>query len=126
MTKKGTTLTTPRNRKRVAVAAGGGMEHEEIAIALGVSRAELERLFQRELSRGAYERRLEVIEAMYEAAKRGSVSAAKLYTQAAVRLSLPPLAAPAPKLGKKAQADADAKTATEGTEWHGLLDQPAH
>lgn len=125
---------TAAMRKRVAIGAAAGMSHEALAAALGMSRNSLEKHFEAELSVGAAERRLEVVLALHAAAKKGSVAAAKAF-----------LAAPAPRApradepvktdveaaadaglarpleGKKAQANADAKTAAVGTAWESLL-----
>ena len=112
-------------KKRVSVAAGSGMAHEEIAIALGMTREELERDFAHELTRRAYERRLELVESLFELGKKGNVSAVKAYTALAPRVSAPPIEQkPATKvepLGKKAQRNEAAKTAEVGTEWEDLL-----
>lgn len=116
-------------RLKVSIAAGGGMPHEEIAIGLGISRNTLEKHFQHELSVGANERRLEVLEAMHKAATKrgkGNVAAQKAYlamTPAAVAPPLPKEPKPEP-LGKKEQANVDAKTAQEGTAWSELLPRP--
>lgn len=109
-------------RRKVAVAAGGGMSHEEIAIALGVSRPTLEKYFEHELSVGAQQKRMAVLLAMEKAAKKGSVAAARFYTQNPIRIASEEGDEPLPPpVGKKAQANADAKTADEGTEWERLL-----
>jgi len=120
-------------RRQVAIAAGGGMSHEEIAIAVGCSRNTLEKHFEAELSEGALKRRFDVMQALYRAAtgkaKRVNVTAAKLY------LATPAAAAPPPakpqegdaakeKLGKKEQAERDARKAAEGTQWGDLLNPP--
>lgn len=137
-------VPTPALRRKVSVAAGGGMRHLDIAIALGISRETLEKHYQAELSGGATLRRLEVLAALHTAAtKKGSSSAAKAYLLHQPELAVPPLpegetasapaqpaapaAAPAPaaKLGKKEQAQADAVTAAVGTEWGPLLKPPA-
>lgn len=117
---------TLKQRETVAVAAGGGMSHEEIAIGLGIDRKTLEKHFEHELSVGAYEKRLEVLNAMHATAVKGNVTAQKAYvalTPAAAAPPLPPLDPPQPQQpeGKKAQAQAAAKTAQAGTDWDNLL-----
>lgn len=106
------------------------MSHEEIATAIGISRNTLEKHFEFELSQGALQRRLEVLRAMHTAAKKGNVSAQKAYLSTTVASAVPPLPAPDPDvptpekvepLGKKAQADLDAKSAATGTSWETLL-----
>lgn len=113
-------------RRNVSICAGGGMAHQDIAVALGISRNTLEKHFEAELSVGASQRRMEVLAAMHRAAKGGNVTAQKAYIAMTPTPSVPPVPEPevgtkAPKLGKKEQADADAKTAAVGTEWGDLL-----
>lgn len=123
---------TPALRRKVSVAAGGGMRHQDIAIALGISHDTLERYYELELSEGALGRRMEIINAMHAAGKRGASSAAKLYLEHAPKVSSAPVPAAASAepaatpmkpepVGKKAQANADAITAQAGTEWESLL-----
>lgn len=128
-------VPTPALRRKVSVAAGGGMRHVDIATALGISRETLEKWYESELSAGATLRRLEVLAALHTAATRGSSSAAKAYLQFEPQFAVPPgdgdaagapAAAPAPsavppRLGKKDQAQADAETASVGTEWADLM-----
>lgn len=100
------------------------MSHEEMAIALKISRNTLEKHFQSELSEGAYQKRMEVVSAMHKAAKSGNVAAQKAYMALTPRLSAPPVSPSAPEekpLGKKEQADVDAKTAALGSDWESLL-----
>lgn len=66
-------------RKQVAVAAGAGMAHAEIATALGISRNTLERHFRAELSMGSLQKRMEIVQSLYAAAKKGNVAAQKAY-----------------------------------------------
>ena len=110
------------------------MRHEDIAVALGISRPTLDLYYRQELSEGALGRRLEVLAALHKAAvTKGSSSAAKAYLEHQAELAAPPApsgekpekpaaeAVKAPKLGKKEQAQADAATAAVGTEWGDLL-----
>lgn len=123
---------TAAQRLRVSVAAGAGWRHEEIALALGISQPTLRKHFERELSVGAYHRRMEVVQALYRAAKKGNVQAVRHYTELTPRAAAAPLSAPvrapvaaAPTLqGKKAQANAEARTAHVGTDWDSLLSPP--
>jgi hypothetical protein len=125
----------------VSIAAGGGMTHEDIATALGISRETLRKHYRQELSIEAQKRRMEVLEAVFTTAKKkGTSAAARAYLGNVPEFEAPPLpegeqppapppapvAAPAPaekpaKLGKKEQAQADAHTAAQGTEWDDLL-----
>ena len=114
---------TPKQRRDVAIAAGGGVTHEEIALGMGISRPTLAKHFAYELTTGAYKRRQEVLTAMWKAAKAGNVSAQKAYTALSPKVAAPPEVPPdadKPE-GKKAQAKADAVTAQAGTEWADLL-----
>lgn len=115
-------------RNAVAAAAGGGMAHEDMAVALGIARNTLEKHFEAELSVGAFKKRMEVLSAMHRAAKGGNVAAQKAYLQLQPKASAPPVPAPAPDAkvsGKKEQANADAKTAAVGSDWESLLPSPS-
>lgn len=108
------------------------MSHEEIALALGMSRVTLSKHFEVELSTGAYQKRLEVMQAMQRAAKKGNVAAARAYLNVTPWVAPPPADKPAPapepkqpELGKKEQANRDAGTAQVGTEWADLLPDQA-
>jgi len=107
------------------------MSHEEIAIGMAMARNTLEKHFAAELSAGAYAKRLEILQAMHAAAKKGNMTAARAYLANEPRVAAPPLPQPEAEprkqepLGKKAQANADATTAAVGTEWDTLLKAPA-
>lgn len=98
------------------------MPHEEIALAFGVSLPTLKKHLSTELSTGAHQRRMDVLDALHSAAvNKGNAAAAKAYLGA-----VPQAAAPDPDpeqepLGKKAQAHEAAKTAQAGTGWEGIL-----
>lgn len=110
---------TAAQRRQVAISAGGGMSHEDIALALGIARNTLEKHFQGELSVGASKKRLEVLNALYRGAMKGNVAAAKAYLANEPRVAAPP---PKPEpIGKKQQAEVEARTAADGTEWGSLL-----
>lgn len=112
-------------RRRVAIAAGCGMSHEEIAIGLDISRPTLEKHFEHELSVGAYQKRMEVFEGLHRAAKKGNAAAVRLFTLINPQIAPPPVhTAAAPKeqkRGKKEQAEMDAVTAQQGTDWGDIL-----
>lgn len=112
-------------RTIVALAAGGGMSHEEIALGIGVDRKTLEKHFVRELCEGAYVKRIEALVGLHAAAKKGNASAAREYLARQPQLAAPPPIEPPAKkpekVGKKEQADRDARTAADGTDWHELL-----
>lgn len=117
---------TPAIRRKVAIAAGAGMRHQDIAIGLGISDDTLRKYFDHELSEGALAKRMEVVEAMRKAAIKGSSSAARLYLALEPELTAPPVPVEAdvkpekPK-GKKAAAEAEAPNAHIGTDWDKLL-----
>ncbi len=109
------------------------MRHEDIALALGINRDTLAKHYEHELSIGASLRRLEVLQAMHTAARRGATAAARVYLANEPKTSAPPLdpgtdtpaPAKAPAVGKKEQAQADAVTAARGTGWDELLSPTA-
>ena len=118
---------TPALRKRVSVGAAGGMTHEELALALGITRPTLEKHFELELSVGAHQRRLDVLNAMYSAAtgRKKNVAAQKAFMAESPAIAAPPQPdgdkTKPEKLGKKEQQEQDATTAHIGTEWADLL-----
>jgi hypothetical protein len=120
---------TVATRRRVESAAGSGLSHEGIAMALGIDRGTLEKHYRHELTVGAHVARVEIVEAMRWAAKKGNVAAARLYLQGAEKppAMQAPLGSEAPQrlpiapAGIKAERDQMAKTAQEGTEWADLL-----
>lgn len=111
---------TPVQRRLVRNAAASGMSHEEIAVALGIHRHTLEKYFAVEISSGALHRRMEIIDAMVRVALKGNVAAQKALLATMPALSAPPVE-PEKPMGKKDQANADAKGAADGTEWDALL-----
>lgn len=96
------------------------MAHEEIAVALGICRNTLHKHFENELSVGAHKKRMDVLDALARAALKGNVSAAKAFLASTPGLAAPP-EVPEKPLGKKEQANEDAKTAAEGTGWDDLI-----
>lgn len=111
---------TAATRRKVTNAAAGGMAHEEIAIALGIHRHTLAKYYEHELSSGAMSRRADVLDAMVRTALKGNVAAQKALLAMAPALAAPPAETEKP-LGKKEQANADARTAAAGTDWADLL-----
>ena len=118
---------TKADRSRAEIAAGGGMPHEEIALALGVSVPTLRKHLAAELSTGAHRRRMQVLEAVHASARKGNAAAAKAYLSAVPEVAAPDVPKPVSTvettepLGKKAQAHEDAKTAQVGTGWESIL-----
>lgn len=123
---------TEKDRQQVSDLAGGGMTHEAISLVMGVARQTLENNFKVELTTGAAKVRAEVLAAMLESAKKGNVAAAKMYLANEPQFMTPPEEAKPEealpevkpvKLGKKEQANEDARTASRGTSWETLLPQ---
>ena len=108
---------TALQKSTVAIAAGAGVPHKSIALSLGLNRETLCKHFRHELSAGAAAKRLEVIRALYTAAKRGSASAAKCY----LALGTAPAAPREPAKGKKEIADIEANEPITDPGWAGIL-----
>lgn len=111
---------TAVQRRLVTNAAASGMTHQEISIALGISRNTLEKYFEKEISAAALRRRMEVMDAMARTALKGNVSAQKAFLAQVPQLAAPPVPKERP-VGKKEQANADAVGAEAGTGWEDLL-----
>lgn len=123
---------TPAQRRKVAAAKAGGMSEDAIALALGITRPTLAKHFMVELSTGAAVKKMEAVDALFIAAKKGNVAAIKavLLLGAAVEPppqpgaatgETPPAPAPAARLGKKEAQQVAAVAAADGTEWAGIL-----
>lgn len=105
------------------------MSATNIALRVGLSEPTLRQYYFRELSEGATLARAVLVERQWERAKEGVVGAARFIREefekgeAAVPVGrrAAPAEPKAEKLGKKAQADADAQTAHKGTSWGDLL-----
>jgi hypothetical protein len=109
-------------RRRVAVLAAGGMTQAVIADVVGLSEPTLRQYFFAELHEGKAAKRAEVIEAMFEAAKAGNVTAQRAFLGLGEKgdMSAPPRRRAAePKLGKKEQLTRDAQKPLSG--WGDLL-----
>ncbi len=130
MTKKTTTArrgrppfaATPTLRRKVSELTACGMSQDDIARAIGCSSPTLVVHFADELTTGRARRRAEVIGLLFRQARRGNVTAQKALEQLT---GMSPPGSPAPqaarKSGKKEQAEIDAGTAAEGTEWASLI-----
>lgn len=105
---------TPESRRRVAIAAAGGLSQEAIATGLGVSAPTLRRCYRAELTRGMQSLRMDLLEAVYARAEKGDTTAAARF------LGRQWTPRPAPS-GIKAERDQAAKTAQQGTAWAQLL-----
>lgn len=112
--------------ENVEVLAAGGLSHDDIADAVGISAPTLRKYFRPELGKAAARQRARVLAVLAKQADKGNVSAARAYLseidrhQAAAHFQRrernAPAAAPAPsRIGKKAaaRADADAEVAID-------------
>jgi transposase-like protein len=120
---------TPLHRRRVEQYVCGGMTHEAIARALGISDETLRKHFEVELATGASKRRAEILDLLFASARKGNVAAQKKLEEMSGRsLAESAFTAPeaseaaapqpkAPKLGKKEVQQAEAETAGIGTTW---------
>jgi hypothetical protein len=120
-------VPTPEQRRIVEINAAAGMSHDEMSQALGIGRATFAKAFHHELDVGAYQRRMRVNTAMYRAACKGNVAAAKHFGMISPKAREGEPAPNAPPLiidGKKARAREDAKSAEVGTDWETLLKPP--
>ena len=115
------------NQQTVALLRARGWSHGRIARYLGCDEKTLRKYFSRELEAGADLVEGQCLEVLYNRMRQGhGPSTRELLGAIAVGHALPPKPE-APKeerLGKKAQADVDARTAHEATEWDGLLREP--
>lgn len=112
---------TSANKRQVAIAAGAGMPHEDIAAALGITAPTLRKHFKQELKSGAAMKRIQVLTALHTSAIGGSASAARAYLANVPADSAVGKQVPAGIEGKKAAANAAAETAAAGTDWEGLM-----
>ncbi len=116
------------NQSTVSVLRAAGWSQSRIARYLGCDEKTLRKHFSRELDFGADIVEAQCLEVLYAKMRQGhNKSANDLISRAEKGHALPPAPPKAEKetkLGKKAQADLDAQTGHEGTEWAGLLREP--
>lgn len=121
--------------------AGMGLNRTEVGVVVGMKATEVEAVYGADFMAGALETVANIRLLLYREAtnpKKVNLSACRLFMKvhrehlmeeakevvAATYKKAKPPRAPAPKepvLGKKAQAEADAKTVDKGTDWDGLL-----
>lgn len=117
----------PELAEKVALLKAGGLSDEDIAARIGLSPPTLTKYYLRELRDGPRLVKAVMLERMWGQAIKGNVSAARYVQEQLDRAELhgvKPRVLPttkAPKLGKKAAADAAAEAAHEGTGWGDLL-----
>ena len=113
---------TATKRQLVAILAGGGWTQAQLAVLLDIDIDTLTKHYRHELTVVAAEKRAEVMQAIYRSAKKGSVPAAKLYTQAGAPVPTEnSLEIVTMQPGVKAQRNEQAKSAPQGSEWQPLL-----
>lgn len=120
-----------KSRTLVESLSGLGIVQDDIARLVGISANTLREHYRAELDLGAVKANAKVAQNLFAIAckpTREGLDAAKFWLR--VRAGWSEYAPPswrreseesAPMLGKKAQAQADAETAHEGTEWGALL-----
>lgn len=115
------------NQEVVTVLRVAGWPHDRIARYLGCDEKTLRKHFSRELEAGADIVEAEALMVTYRKMRQGnSVATGRILDFAEkVQLAAPHRRQPekpkAEKLGKKDQANADAQSAPEGSEWGSLL-----
>jgi AcrR family transcriptional regulator len=114
-----------------------GMSPADVARRLGRTEPTVRRHFREEIATAQAVVEAELIDALMKSAKGGNVTAIRTALErlgqtklAALEAELGKPAAPGRKepkpepIGKKMQAQLDARTAAQGTEWDGLLPEP--
>lgn len=109
---------TDEQRYSVELMASIGITHEDIALALGISRPTLSKYFRTELDTGKVKIVSRVAESLVRQALSGNTTAAIFFLKTQGRWSERPEGG---REGKKQKRDREAQTAGEGTEWGGDL-----
>lgn len=115
---------TPQLAEKVAVLRAVGNTPAQIALRIGLSEPTLRKYYLRELEQGGDLALAVLDEVIWKKAMSGSVSAARLMKEALTKgaAATPIAKAPKPpKLGKKASAMLEARTAQAGSDWADLL-----
>lgn len=110
---------TERDRKQVKTLAGMGVPHEQLCKLIGVSKPTLEKHFRAELDTGLAEANAQVAQSLFKMATdkdRPNVAAAIFWMKAQAGWQDRPA-----ELGKKEQAEVEARTAEKDTGWDGLI-----
>lgn len=116
---------TPAIRRKVEQCVAAGMSHQKIGLVLGIDRHTVEKHFREELDRGSALIQAEAMGLLLEAARKGNVSAQKKLFEVAsasaaaqeVKTWMEGDGKKAEKIGKKEQAQRDAQSAGEGSDW---------
>lgn len=122
---------TPALRRKVEQCVFGGMSKCDIAAGLGIDENTLRKHFEHELHIGLSRRRIEVLDILFSAARKGNVTAAKKLEEMGARTALaaefdgaddadpaqPKQQAKTVKPGKKEEAAASARDMLHDEEW---------
>ncbi|MBS4019549.1 MAG: IS1 family transposase [Dechloromonas sp.] len=122
---------TPAIRRKVEQCVFGGMPKTEIAAGLGIDENTLRKHFEHELHIGLSRRRVEVLDLLFSAARKGNVTAQKKLEEMGARAAAEAnfhdrpeneprqadAVSKAPKLGKKESQQIEAENAGLGTDW---------
>lgn len=115
-------VPTEETRQRVEILVAGGMAQWQIAAAIGVSEPVLRDRYATELEGGRSRRMAQVIEARFQAAIGGNVSAQNAWLSRHGPLEdAPEEPAKTEPLGKKEAAQMAALTAHQNSDWENLL-----
>jgi AcrR family transcriptional regulator len=118
-----------KDRAQVRMLSAMGIPQDDIARVIGITRPTLTVHFRDELDVGAIEANAKVAASLFRAATDSSkpnVVAAIFWLKVRAGWRESEGINPAETPGKRAQAQADAKTAHVGTEWDGLLRPTGH
>lgn len=95
-----------------------GIPIEQVCTVVGVAYNTLVRYYGDELNKSAIEANAKVAGALFKEAMSGNVTAQIFWLKTRARWStVEPDQPIVPRIGKKEQAQADASTAADGTEW---------
>jgi AraC-like DNA-binding protein len=115
---------TKARREIVEILRAAGFTEPAIATAIGCSEKTLRDRFRADLDNGSVRINARIAAAVFQAAERGNVAAARLWRSEFVGIESPRKPRRRP-LGKKEIADLEAQTAGNGTSWGDLLDSPS-
>ncbi len=117
---------TEKDRRQVRLLSGMGVPDYDIAKVIGLSLPTLRKYFAGELELGHIEANAAVAQSLYKMATnrdKPNVAAAIFWLKCRAGWKEGETAAP-PPLGKKEQAEENARSADKGTTWESLLHPP--
>lgn len=118
---------TDKDRAQVKTLAAMGITQEDIATVIGISKPTLVLHFRQELDVGGIEANAKVAASLFRAATdatKPNVVAAIFWLKVRAGWREDEGVNPAETPGKKAQLNANARTAQVGTAWESLLNRP--